>query len=103
MPSARTRTTVAVNPGVRARERIVAPMLMVDTGNGQFVPIMEPRLRKLNDLPSRQADHVLYWMRWNRRGEANHALAFAAETANRLGLPLLVCETEDLGSDRQRQ
>lgn len=65
--------------------------------------MMEPRIRKLNDLPPRRADRVLYWMRWNRRAEANHALAFAAATANRLGLPLLVCETEDLGSDRQRR
>jgi deoxyribodipyrimidine photo-lyase len=64
---------------------------------------MEPRVRKLNDLPPRPADHVLYWMRWNRRAEANHALAFAAGTANRLGLPLLVYESEDLGSERQRQ
>jgi deoxyribodipyrimidine photo-lyase len=42
-------------------------------------------------------------MRWNRRAEANHALAFAVTTANRLGLPLLVFETEDLGSERQKQ
>jgi deoxyribodipyrimidine photo-lyase len=64
---------------------------------------MEPRLRKLNDHPPRTADHVLYWMRWNRRAEANHALAFAVGTANRLGLPLLAHETEDLGSERQQQ
>lgn len=64
---------------------------------------MQPRVRKLNDLPTRTADHVLYWMRWNRRPEANHALAFAAGTANRLELPLLVYESEDLGSERQRQ
>ena len=42
-------------------------------------------------------------MRWNRRAAANHALAFAVETAARLGLPLLVYEPEDLGSERQRQ
>jgi deoxyribodipyrimidine photo-lyase len=42
-------------------------------------------------------------MRWNRRAEANHGLAFAAQTANRLDLPLLVCEAEDLGSDLQRR
>jgi deoxyribodipyrimidine photo-lyase len=63
---------------------------------------MESRVRKLNDLPPQAGDHVLYWMRWNRRAEANHALAFAAGTANRLGLPLLVYESEDLGSERQR-
>jgi deoxyribodipyrimidine photo-lyase len=64
---------------------------------------MEARVRKLNDERPQAADHVLYWMRWNRRAEANHALAFAAGTANRLGLPLLVYETEDLGSERQKQ
>lgn len=42
-------------------------------------------------------------MRWNRRADANHALSFAAATANRLALPLLVLETEDLGSERQRE
>jgi deoxyribodipyrimidine photo-lyase len=63
---------------------------------------MESRVRKLNDLAPQAGDHVLYWMRWNRRAEANHALAFAAGTANRLGLPLLVYESEDRGSDRQR-
>jgi deoxyribodipyrimidine photo-lyase len=41
-------------------------------------------------------------MRWNRRAEANHALAFAASAANHLGLPLLVFESEDAGSLRQR-
>jgi deoxyribodipyrimidine photo-lyase len=64
---------------------------------------VESRIRKLNDLPPRSGDHVLYWMRWSRRAEANHALAFAAGTANRLELPLLVYESEDLGSERQRQ
>jgi deoxyribodipyrimidine photo-lyase len=63
---------------------------------------MESRVRKLNDLPPGAGDHVLYWMRWNRRAEANHALAFSAGTANRLGLPLLVYESEDHGSERQR-
>lgn len=64
---------------------------------------MESRARKLNQLPPRAGGHVLYWMRWNRRAAANHALTFAVRTANRLGLPLLVFESEDLGSERQRQ
>ena len=36
--------------------------------------------------------YVLYWCRWNRRVESNHALAFAADTANRMGLPLVFFE-----------
>ncbi len=64
---------------------------------------MQERVSKLNDAPARRSGrHVLYWMRWNRRAEENHALAFAAGTANRLGLPLLVFESEDEGSERQR-
>jgi deoxyribodipyrimidine photo-lyase len=65
--------------------------------------IVQPRVRKLNELPPRPAGHVLYWMRWNRRPESNHALAFAVGTANRLELPLLVYESEDRGCERQRQ
>jgi deoxyribodipyrimidine photo-lyase len=65
---------------------------------------VEQRIRKLTDVAQRQGGkHVLYWMRWNRRAAANHALAFADATARRLRLPLLVYETEDLGSERQRQ
>jgi deoxyribodipyrimidine photo-lyase len=64
---------------------------------------MEERVRRLKEGSARKGGrHVLYWMRWNRRAEANHALTFAAGTANRLGLPLVVFESEDLGSERQR-
>lgn len=60
---------------------------------------MDARLRKLNDLPSRQrARYVLYWSRWNRRADSNHALLFAADLADRLELPLLFLET--LGFER---
>jgi deoxyribodipyrimidine photo-lyase len=52
---------------------------------------MEQRLRLLNDAPVlRQGQYVLYWCRWNRRVESNHALAFAAGLANRMKLPLVV-------------
>jgi deoxyribodipyrimidine photo-lyase len=36
--------------------------------------------------------YVLYWSQMNRRVEANHALAFAAELANQQGLPVLFYE-----------
>ncbi len=36
---------------------------------------------------------MLYWCRWNHRVESNHALAFSAALANRLGLPLLCFES----------
>ncbi|MDW8130253.1 MAG: deoxyribodipyrimidine photo-lyase [Bryobacterales bacterium] len=53
----------------------------------------DPRVRKLNDAPFRaNARYVLYWAQINRRVESNHALAFAAELANELDLPLLYFE-----------
>lgn len=52
---------------------------------------MELRVRLLNDAGvSRHGRYVLYWCRWNRRVEANHALAYAAGIANRMNLPLVV-------------
>ena len=54
---------------------------------------MTDRIRKLNDAPEREgARYVLYWAQMNRRVPTNQALEFAAEQANRLGLPLLVYE-----------
>jgi deoxyribodipyrimidine photo-lyase len=51
------------------------------------------RIRLLNDAPLRVgARYVLYWALINRRIDSNQALAFAVETANRLGLSLLVYE-----------
>jgi deoxyribodipyrimidine photo-lyase len=55
---------------------------------------MDDRVRRANDRPFRPgAQYVLYWAQMNRRVECNHALAFAAREANRLGLPLLVYES----------
>lgn len=54
---------------------------------------MEQRIRKLNDASvCAHGRYVLYWCRWNRRVDANHALAFAAGMANQLDLPLLYLE-----------
>ncbi|MEP6961274.1 MAG: deoxyribodipyrimidine photo-lyase [Acidobacteriota bacterium] len=51
------------------------------------------RVRLLNDVPGRgQAEYVLYWAQINRRLDSNHALAFAVDIANKLGLPVLVYE-----------
>jgi deoxyribodipyrimidine photo-lyase len=54
---------------------------------------MEQRVRKLNDAAVRaNGRYVLYWCRWNRRVDSNHALAYAAGLANQLELPLLFLE-----------
>jgi deoxyribodipyrimidine photo-lyase len=47
----------------------------------------------VNDRPAGIGRFVLYWMRWSRRAESNHALAWAAELANSLDAPLLALET----------
>jgi deoxyribodipyrimidine photo-lyase len=51
------------------------------------------RICKLNsaETPS-GARYVLYWAQMNRRVESNHALAFAVDLANELGLPVLFYE-----------
>jgi deoxyribodipyrimidine photo-lyase len=54
---------------------------------------MDGRVRALNDQPIRPGGrYVLYWGRWNRRVQSNHALLYAAETANRMNLPLVCYE-----------
>ncbi|MCO6509519.1 MAG: deoxyribodipyrimidine photo-lyase, partial [Aridibacter famidurans] len=54
---------------------------------------IDERAVKLNDADERpKADYVLYWMQMYKRADHNHALNFAIEKANDLGLPLLVYE-----------
>ncbi len=55
------------------------------------------RLKDLNQKKIRKKQHVLYWMQQAQRAEFNHALEFAAQQANDLGLPLVVffCLTSD--------
>ena len=54
---------------------------------------MDDRVRALNDQPIRPGGrYVLYWCRWNRRVESNHALLHAAELANGMNLPLVCFE-----------
>ncbi len=50
------------------------------------------RVRQLNDGTMQPGKYILYWAQMNRRVEANHGLAFAAELANQQGLPVLVYE-----------
>jgi len=53
--------------------------------------IHSARLQTLVDAPKRPgARYVLYWMQQAQRAEFNHALEYALEEANALGLPLLV-------------
>ena len=55
--------------------------------------MMDERVRALNDRPVRAGGgYILYWCRWNRRVESNHALLYAARLANRMGLPLVCFE-----------
>lgn len=54
---------------------------------------MNERVAILNERETRAgAEYVLYWAQMNRRVDSNHALAYAAEMANDLRLPLLCYE-----------
>jgi len=54
---------------------------------------MEHRVQLLNQAPLRAGGrYVLYWAQSNRRVDSNQALAFAAQLANQLRLPLLFYE-----------
>jgi deoxyribodipyrimidine photo-lyase len=56
--------------------------------------LMDQRVRALNRRSAGGSGrYVLYWMRWNRRAESNHALAWAADLANHLDVPVLAVET----------
>ncbi len=48
------------------------------------------RIHRLNDKPARNGGFVLYWMQQSQRAEWNHALEYAVERANALGLPVAV-------------
>jgi len=51
--------------------------------------IQEERIMVLSDSTPRAGAYVLYWMQAAHRVDANHALAYAVQEANRLGLPVL--------------
>jgi deoxyribodipyrimidine photo-lyase len=54
---------------------------------------IDERVVLLNDKPvNTKGRYVLYWMQMHKRAHANHALNFAIEKANELGLPLVVYE-----------
>lgn len=51
--------------------------------------IQEERIRRLGGRTAPRGDYVLYWMQASQREDTNHALEFAVERANDLGLPVL--------------
>ena len=53
--------------------------------------IQDTRIQQLNDFDIRfDADYVLYWMQQSQRAEYNHALEYAVQQANDLGLGVVV-------------
>lgn len=48
------------------------------------------RVHILNNLPLRRGKYVLYWMQQSQRLHWNHALTYAIEQANELGLPVII-------------
>jgi deoxyribodipyrimidine photo-lyase len=59
--------------------------------------IDEARIRWRRDGEPQKGDYVLYWMQEAQRSRDNHALEFAVQHANDLGLPLAVvfCVVDD--------
>ena len=49
------------------------------------------RIHRLNDQAPQKGTYVLYWMQQSQRAEDNHALEYAIEQGNALGLPVVVC------------
>jgi len=52
--------------------------------------IQPARVQQLNDNAVRPGRYVLYWMQQSQREDCNHALEYAVERANGLGLPVVV-------------
>ncbi len=52
--------------------------------------IDDSRIQRLNDAEPRNGKYVLYWMQQSQRAEFNHALEYAIQQANQLGLRLAV-------------
>jgi len=52
--------------------------------------IHDARVRPLNERAPRRGRYVLYWMQQSQRAAGNHALEYAVQRANALGLPLRV-------------
>ncbi len=50
--------------------------------------IQKERLNLLNDVEKGEGDFGLYWMQRSQRVKFNHALEYAVEKANELGIPL---------------
>ena len=51
--------------------------------------VHQERIQELNDEPIRDGLYVLYWMQASQRAECNHALTFAIERANAMGVPVV--------------
>jgi len=57
--------------------------------NASF-PIQPTRIHVLNNKDIQKGRYVLYWMQQSQRAEYNHALEYAVQAANKLGLGILV-------------
>jgi len=72
---------VETGGGVTAKLKVGAATQVVE----------KERLLEANCRPERPGKYVLYWVQAAVRAAYNHALQFAKQEANRLGLPLVCC------------
>lgn len=61
-----------------------------ETPKDLFKGLQPERVQELDDHEPVDGRYVLYWMQQSVRAELNHALEYAIDRANQLGLPLLV-------------
>jgi len=52
--------------------------------------IFQDRIQRLNEVPLRKGDFILYWMQQSQRAVWNHALEYAIELANHSGQTVVV-------------
>lgn len=55
-----------------------------------YFPVQPTRIQALNQKQIQKGRYVLYWMQQSQRAEYNHALEYAVQEANDLGLGILV-------------
>ncbi|MBN1785889.1 MAG: deoxyribodipyrimidine photo-lyase [Candidatus Methanofastidiosa archaeon] len=55
-----------------------------------FIVIERERITLSNEERADMGDYVMYWMQSSQRVACNHALGYAIEASNEMGLPLLV-------------
>ncbi len=85
------RAVARLDAGWFGRRIAAAPMSAPGSIHMSSTQIPTERISRLSEHPPADGQYVLYWMQQSQRAECNHALEHAAERANAMSRPLLVC------------